>query len=358
MTLELHPASATAPLVVTADADLADAVVRLCAAAGVSPVLVSGVDGCQARWRTASCVLLGQDAAAQLSGRGLSRRPEVVIVCGRPDSIDVWRDAVHVGAVRVAWLPAEQDWLIRWLGVVSEGVSVGRILGLVGCGGGAGASTLATALAVRSARHRQTCLIDADALSGGIELVLGSEHCDGLRWPDIAVTQGQVGSAAFRAALPEHRGVSVLSWARGAADPIEPVTMRTMLDAAARSCELIVLDLPRRLDPAAADVLTACHRVLVVATADVRCTAAAAALLPSLERHAADLHLVVRSVATSAVNPESMAESLGLPLACVLPTRRGVARRIADGLGPPRRGSLAARCDDLLRGFLAGPVTS
>ncbi len=356
MTQDLDAAGA-APLVVTADADLSDTLVRLCAAAGVQPVVVDEVQRCRARWRTASCVLLGQDAAAELAGGGLPRRSEVV-VCGPLDSIDVWRAAVGVGAVRVVRLPGEQDWLVRWLGNASEGAGAARILGLVGSGGGAGASTLATALAVRSARHRQTCLIDADSLSGGIELVLGSEHCDGLRWSDIAGTQGQVGSAAFRAALPEHRGVTVLSWARGAADPIEPTTMRTMLEAAARSFDLIVIDLPRRFDRAAAQVLPACHQVLVVTTADVRCTAAAAALLPSLEHGAADLRLVVRTVPPSAIDPESIAANLRLPLAAVLPTRRGVARSIADGLGPPRRGALAVRCDDLLHSFFAGAVTS
>ncbi len=358
MTLDPAGASDTAPLLVTTDADLSETVVRLSAAAGVQPVLLGRVDECRARWRTASCVLLGRDAAAEIAAGGLPRRPDVIIVCGEPDSIDVWRDAVGIGAARVVRLPTDQEWLIRWLGDASDGAGAARVVGLVGAGGGAGASTLATALAVRSARQRQTCLIDADPLSGGIELVLGSEHRDGLRWSDIAVTVGHVGSAAFRAALPEHRGVTVLSWARGASAPVEPTTMRRILDAASRSFELIVLDLPRRWDDAAAEALHLCQHVLVVATADVRCAAATAALLPSLERHAAGLHLVVRTAKTSAISPESMADSLRLPLAAVLPTRRGVARSIADGLGPPGTGALMARCDRLLNRLLTGPVAA
>ncbi len=358
MTLAPAAASDTAPLLVTTDAELSETIARLCAAAGVEPVLLGRADHCRSRWRTASCVLVGRDAASELAAVELPRRPDVIIVCAQPESIDVWRDAVAVGAARVVRLPSEQEWLVRWLGDASDGAGAARVVGLVGAGGGAGASTLATALAVRSARQRQTCLIDADPLSGGIELVLGSEHCDGLRWSDIAVTTGQVGSAAFRAALPEHRGVTVLSWAREAPEPVEATTMRRMLDNAARSFELILLDLPRQGDDAAIEALHTCQRVLVVATADVRCAAATAALLPKLERHAADLHLVVRTAKTSAVLPEAIADSLRMPLAAVLPTRRAVGRNIAEGLGPPARGALMARCDRLLTSLLAGPVSA
>ncbi len=69
--------------------------------------------------------------------------------------------------------------------------------------GGAGASVLAGGLAVTAARRGlRTLLIDADPLGGGVDLVLGWESLDGLRWPSLSQASGRVQPAALVDALP------------------------------------------------------------------------------------------------------------------------------------------------------------
>ena len=252
------------------------------------------------------------------------------------------------GADRVIVLPAGQDDLVTWLADTIEGDGQASVIGVVGARGGAGASTLSAALSLCAARSSSVCLIDVDALSGGIELVMGSEDLEGLRWPDVALTEGRVGAAALRAALPCHRGVSVLSWSCGAVVPITTEIVRSMITATARSYDQVVIDLPRQLDPAALEALAAVDHVLVVTTDDVRSVAAASTVLPSVTAQATDVSTVVRTTQGRAAHPVTVATAMGLPLAGTVPTRRSVSRNIEEGLGPPRRGALMRRCQEIL----------
>src|SRR3712207_7123198 len=56
----------------------------------------------------------------------------------------------------------------------------------------------------------RTLLVDADPLGGGLDLVLGWEQVDGLRWPSLAEADGRVDPPALLQALP-HRGDLVRS---------------------------------------------------------------------------------------------------------------------------------------------------
>ena len=65
------------------------------------------------------------------------------------------------------------------------------MVAVVGGRGGAGATTLACALAVTAARAgRRVLLVDGDPLGGGIDLVFGGEGDRGLRWPDLEAARG------------------------------------------------------------------------------------------------------------------------------------------------------------------------
>lgn len=335
-------------LLVTGDPDLRAEALRLCAAAGLTPEVLDTVEAARAGWRAAGSVLLGEDAAVAAAGMALPRRDDVVVVTRHTETDTLWRAAVAVGAAEVLRLPLDQERLVGRLTDAVEGAGGADVIAVLGARGGAGASVVAASLALRAARRRRTCLIDTDPLSGGIELLLGSEDEEGLRWPDVAVTHGRIGAAAFRAALPQHRGVTVLSWSRGVAVPVEPATMRTVLAAAVRSFEVVVLDLPRQRDAASVEALAVTRHLLLVATSDVRATASAAAMLPALQAQGARVQLVVRTTGSASPSPEMMAASLGLRLAGVVPTRRSVARSVDNGFGPPRRGVVATRCDAIL----------
>lgn len=69
------------------------------------------------------------------------------------DDPDVWRRAVEIGADCVLRLPDAEGWLVDRIADAAEGVGRQALtVGVIGGRGGAGASTLACALAVTAAR--------------------------------------------------------------------------------------------------------------------------------------------------------------------------------------------------------------
>ena len=88
---------------------------------------------------------------------------------------------------------------------------------LVPAVGGAGASIAAAASALVLSRERPICLVDADVLAGGIDLVLGMETEPGLRWQDFSAADGRLDGAALYEALPScprSPALKVLTWTR------------------------------------------------------------------------------------------------------------------------------------------------
>ena len=208
----------------------------------------------------------------------------------------------------------------------------GRAVVVVGAAGGVGASTLAALLAARwAADGRPVALVDLDARSGGIEVLLGIEGADGARWPDLAGMRGPVGAAELHGVLPRWGAVEVLGTDRRAA-PLDAAAVGAVWSALLESGRTVVADLPARalgregladLARTGLGVLVTGQDVLGVATA----AAAGAALAPGSR-------LVLRRRAGARVAPAQVASALGLPLLGLLPTDRRVAGAVDRGLGP------------------------
>ncbi|MGH3975948.1 MAG: septum site-determining protein Ssd, partial [Pseudonocardiaceae bacterium] len=183
-----------------APGELADEVVRLAAAAGCELERVTDLEGIRERWTTAP--LLDVQAAVDVANAGLSRRDAVVIVtpggAGNQTSAvpdpQVWRCAVAVGAEHVVELPDAEAWLVGALADAVESPAVpGRVLAVLGGRGGAGASVFAVAVAVAAVESgRHALLVDCDGLGGGLDLTVGAEGTDGLRWPGLTLGGGRV----------------------------------------------------------------------------------------------------------------------------------------------------------------------
>ncbi len=175
-----------------AESAMRDEVDRVAAAAGVPVVHVAHPPSRQA-WTGASAVLLDAAGAGSCCGPSLPRRAHVIMVSsGEPHPAD-WQIAISVGAQHVMNLPVDEADLVAALSAAAEsggdGEGRGPVVAVMGGRGGAGASLFATALA-RSARN--ALLIDADPWSGGIDLVVGTEEKQGLRWPDLALEHGRL----------------------------------------------------------------------------------------------------------------------------------------------------------------------
>ncbi|WP_405571595.1 septum formation initiator [Streptomyces sp. NBC_01167] len=346
------------PLIVTEDLELLDDLLRLCAAAGAEPDVYHSVPERGGGWEGAPLVLVGDDAAARC--RGATRRQGVLLVGRDQDDPDVWRRAVEIGADCVLRLPDAESWLLDRIADVVEGVGEQALtVGVMGGRGGAGASTLACALAVSAARTgRRTMLVDGDPLGGGVDVLLGGEQTEGRRWPDFAASKGRVAGGALEESLPELHQLRVLSWDRGDSVVVPPEAMRSVLAAARRRGGVVVVDLPRRVDEAVAEALAQLDLGLLVVPGELRAVAAANRVASAVGMVLQDLRVVVRGPYASGLDDQWVADALGLPLAGELPLDAGLFAAQDQGAPPGGgRGPLSRFCAAFWDRALAGGVS-
>ncbi len=338
------------PLLLTGDPALLDDLLRLAASAGVETEVAHDVVAARGPWAAAPLVLVGVDAVGELARAALPRRPGVLVVPTDLDDDGVWALASAAGAESVQPLPGAEVLLADRLAASADGPVRGATVAVLGGRGGAGASTLACALSRVARDSRAVLLVDADPYGGGLDLLMGAEDLPGLRWPDLATARGRASPDELRAALPRADGVTLLSWHRGEPVELPPAAMDLVLGAGRRGHDLVVVDLPRSLDPAAMTAVSAADTVLLVVPAEVRSVAAARQLVALLAGRVADLRLVVRGPSPARLTDRLVAAELGLPLVGWLAPEPGLAGAQERGEPPGRtgRGPLARLCAGLL----------
>jgi secretion/DNA translocation related CpaE-like protein len=347
------PARSWRPLVVTADGALLDDLLRLAGSRGVDLEVAPDAVAARDRWTSAPFVLVGADATEACVRARLPLRESVIVVARGAVADRPWLDAEVLRAEHVAVLPAAESWLVARL---AEQTLVrahrGRVIAVLGGRGGAGASVLATALAVTALRAgRAALLVDADPLGGGLDLVLGWETVEGLRWPELFGASGRVDPPALVDALPSRGNLCVLSFDRGNAGAVPADAMAATLDAGRRGRDLVVVDVPRRLDDAAAVyALNAADRALLVVPAELRACAAAARVVAALRPHRPALSVVVRGPTPGRLTPRDIADTLDLPLAGAMRPEPGLGQALERGEAPAARGGgpLAGLCRRVL----------
>lgn len=330
-------------LLLTRSADTHETVVALCAAAGVAADVCADPSLSLGSWSDADLVLVGADLAEEAVALAPPRRAGVHVVGPSPGDA-AFRHAVALGAASVVSLPEATSWLADALADVGERTSPGRIVGVVGGAGGAGATTLACALAQWHAARGPTLLVDADPLGPGVDRLLGLEGRGGVRWEGLDETSGRLGARALREGVPRDGELGVLTWT-GLRRRLDVPTARRMLDAAVRGHDLVVIDLARQGGAASVELVDRCDDLLVVTPATVPGLAATARLVADLGREGR-AGLVVRP---GGLSDADAARVTGLPVVATLGEQRGLAASVDRGLGPlTGRGPLARAARDLL----------
>ncbi|MGZ4626240.1 MAG: septum site-determining protein Ssd [Kineosporiaceae bacterium] len=341
-------------LVVAEDPEPAQTLARLARGAGARVVVAPSPAAAGPAWRRAGLVLAQWPVDVGASVFGWRREGLVLVCAGRPDAA-AWQDAVHLGAEHVAVLPEAEPWLVARIGRVVASRGAAPLLVVIGGRGGAGASTLATALAVTAARRDlEPTLLDLDPLGGGLDLMLGAESETGLRWPDLRNAPGRLPPGGIRATAPRAAGVSLVAWERGSPAELSARAVTAVLECVTQDADVVVADVPRYLDAAGRAVLASARRVLVVVPAEVRAAAAAARVVAAVEPYAGDVGLVVRGPAPTGLTADAVADAIGLPLAGELRAEPGLAAALDRGEVPPirPRGPLAALSARLLSSAL------
>ncbi|SDO98908.1 septum site-determining protein Ssd [Actinacidiphila guanduensis] len=331
------------PLIVTEDERLLDDLLRLCAAAGAEPEVVFTAAPSAASWENAPLILVDADSCPRL--RGAARRGGVLLIARDREDPETLKRAVALGVDHVLSLPESESWLVERIADLADGTAGPALtVGVAGGRGGAGASTLACALAVAAAGSgRRTMLVDGDPLGGGLDILLGAERAGGLRWPDLADSRGRVDSGVLEASLPRLGSLSVLSWDRGAELGISAQAVRSVLGAARRRGGVVVVDLPRRMDDAVAEALAQIDVGLLVVPAELRAVAAASRVATAFCAVLDDLRVVARGPFGSGLDGSEIAALIGRPLAGELPPEPSLSGRTTAGAPPgtAARGPLA-----------------
>lgn len=332
------------PLLVTADDVLLDEALRLAAIAGVELDVAPDLGAAAARWSVAPLVLVGSDAA---SGARPARRSAVHLVAVPPHADDVWRRAVDIGASSVFHLPRDEHAVVRELADAAESRSAGATIAVVGARGGVGASSLALALGLSAVRRSlSSVVVDLDVRGGGLDLVVGAEDVDGVRWDDIGPVEGRLATTSFTEGLPRMHGMALLACGR-LGRPL-PSSLDVVLDAARRAFGARIFDVPR--DGSADAAVVGADSVIVVVPADVRGCAAGHVVASSLEALAPRVHVVVRTGAGGTLRPDDVAEAVGYPLLTTLAEDANARTAYERGDAPSmrRRGPWAAACSAIL----------
>ena len=342
------------PLVITEDAALLDAILRLTATTGLEVQVISFPEGARAPWQMAPLVLVGADLAGAIAHLGLPRRSDVVVIAhlehvGHKPPESLWPIALALGAEHVAALPEGERWLLNRLRTVFDGPSrSGSVLAVLGACGGAGASTTAAGLA-RAARTagRRVLLVDADPCSAGIDLLLGAEGASGVRWPELSSATGRLSPQTLEQALPVVDGVVVIAPDPRNPTSLSPEVIDAVLDAGVRGFDDVIVDLPRRFDAIGDQVCQRATRTLLLLPNRVLATIAADALITSLRDRIPNLAPVLR-VQRSGIDPDRVAEVLDLPIFGTVPSRTHVAEAAECGDPPDSDEDFARACRELL----------
>lgn len=245
---------------------------------------------------------------------------------------DTWQLAVTYKAAHVAVLPEGQTWIVDHF--AAPAINRALTVGVIPAIGGAGASTIASALAVHAkVNFRTVMLVDLDRQSAGLDIVCGAEDITGMRWDEIGNIPGKLRGDDILRAVPVHDGVHIMSWERDSPNQALVIPCVDVLQQLSGVTDLLVLDfgasevfddeLVKQLDVA-----------IVVVPNTIRGCASAARRIAVLQNHAVNCSLVVREVSGSHLNANEVSDSLQIPLLVRLPTEHRVVEQIEQGMGP------------------------
>ncbi len=199
-----------------------------------------------------------------------------VIAIGNRNDVGLFRELIHHGIADYLVKPVTASLLQRSLLAVVEGAAtpptrqtgrLGRIVAVLGCRGGVGATTVATSLAwaIAHRRHRRVVLFDLDPQLGTVALSLDLDPTHGLR--DALENPARIDGLYLDRTLVRHsETLWVLAAEEQLDDPvrIDREAVGLLLNELQAKFHFVFVDLPRHLDPAVQHVLQSATNLVLV----------------------------------------------------------------------------------------------
>lgn len=339
-------------LLISADPTCVDHVLALTSASQLTVEVTASPDEAAQIWLRSVVVVVGLDLLADVAAQRPPQRPQVVVL-GDPQ-VAHWRLSFDIGAEDVVTAPGPPGWLAERVRRAGEQLPAGRVVGVVGCRGGAGASVLATALAVAAVRRRVTpYLLDLDPLGCGLGVVLGADESHGLTWDQVSAGVGRIPALSLQTTVAVVDGVGLLGWDDSGATTVAPGVAGAVVDTARVCTPITVIDLGRAVTESQHEALARCDRVLMVVPADVRSVRAARRMTG--RQGLSMCEVVVRGPNPGGLVAEDIGAALGLPVIAAVGADKGLDRRLERGEAPGARprSPLGRAGDGLLREVLS-----
>lgn len=340
--------NANRPMAFVSDEILLDDLLKLAAAANCDLERVPDALAARQGWLEAPLILLDQAAVRDCLPLDMPPRKKVVVVAHDPEPSELWKDAMQLGVEKVVTLPGAEPWLIDAMADAAEGPAstTGKVLAVMGARGGAGASVFSVAVSLTALKAgKNTLLIDCDPKGGGLDVVLGAETDEGLRWPDIHLSAGRVAATSLHESLPTKRHgkaqLTLLSGARKGEGPA-PDAVAAIIEAGRRAGEVVVCDVPRHLETAAWAALDKADLTVIVTPAELRAAITARQLAQELRNRNGNPQLVVRGPSPAGLRADQITATTGVPLLAMMRPEPNMARSLELGTFRLRpRGPLA-----------------
>ncbi|MGA9161496.1 MAG: AAA family ATPase [Actinomycetota bacterium] len=271
-------------------------------------------------------------------------------------SVGALRRAIRSGASGFFLWPAEREELANAAARVRPSRSddlgdLARVLAVYAARGGAGATFVATHLAAAFAKRGRRCvLIDLDVVFADASAAIGVPSDEPVRTIAELVPLGEE-------LAPHHVDEILWRHPKGFSALLAPAdrqlsqrlgaeTYRAAIAAVRRSCDVVVLHVPRALDEVARAGLEAADRVLVVLGLDVLSfrDAKRAIEVAALDDRCS---FVVNRATRSEITPGDVERVFGRPALAVIPSDRAVAAAQDHGRLLPMRGRIGRAIDRL-----------
>lgn len=272
------------------------------------------------------------------------------------ESVASLRAAIGAGARGFFLWPADREALAGAAAATVAGAGAAarraQVIAVHAARGGAGATFVATHLAAALARRGDAgILLDADPLYGDVAAAVGAPAEDVHTVADLLPLGSEVSAQHLDEALWSHpEGFRLLlPPAPEQAATVRADDLRAVIEAAATACDVVVVHVPRGLDPLARSALDEAGRILEVLSLDVLAFRAASRALEALEPAGTGerVGFVVNRAARGEVTPADVTRVFGVDPLAVIPFERAAGRAQDHGRLLPARGRIGRIFDRL-----------
>ena len=271
-----------------------------------------------------------------------------VLALGRTNDIGLYRALMRMGLSDYLVKPVSAEALVDALrraqqteAPAAEPAGAARVIAFVGARGGVGATSLAVSAAWSLAREhgKKTVLLDLDLQFGAAALSLDLEPERGLR--EILANPERIDSLLVSSAMTHAGdGLRLLS----AEEPLDqdlevaPAGVRALLAAMDEACDVVVVDTPRRADPAFREVLVRADVAVIVTDLTLAAMRDCQRLVKLLKAQGARGEILIVANRVGGVAGElpkdEFARGAGAPVAFAAPVESKAAQAAAEQAKP------------------------